>query len=72
MSIPPYQYVGDEDVLAVRLSAIEKKQDQPPKRPAVGDWALDMDANGQLVAINLRTDMSYPVMLGTGTQIPQT
>lgn len=68
-TIPPYQYAADEDVLAVRLAAIENALAQPPRRPTVGDWALDMDGTGALVAINLRTNTSYPVSLGTGTQL---
>jgi len=68
-SIPPYQYASDEDVLAVRLAQIEQALALPPRRPTVGDWALDMDASGQLVAINLRTNTSYPITLGAGTPI---
>lgn len=70
--IPPYQYAPDTDVLAARLAAIERALSAPPRRPGVGDWVLDMDANGALVAINLRTDMSYPVTLGAGSPVPST
>lgn len=68
--VPAYQYAGEEDVLAVRLGAIENRQAEPPKRPGVGDWVLDMDAGGNLVAVNLRTRMSYLVQLGAGTALP--
>jgi hypothetical protein len=68
--IPGYQYASDEDALPARLAAIEQALALPPRRPAVGDWALDMDVNGNLVAINLRTSTVYPVSLGSGTPLP--
>jgi len=69
--IPAHQYAGDEDVLSVRFTEIENHQAEAPRRPAVGDWALDMDTRtGNLVAINLRTRMSYVVQLGAGTPLP--
>jgi len=71
LGMPDYQFVDDETVLGQRFSTLERATfGSPPKRPAVGDWALDMDANGVLVAVNLRTSMSYPITLGAGTAIP--
>jgi len=69
-SIPAHQYAGDDDVLAVRFTEIENRQAAPARRPGVGDWVLDMDTGGNLVAVNLRTRMSYPVQLGAGTALP--
>lgn len=73
MSIPAWQYADDESVLGARLGNAEASIDQlvnRPRRPGVGDWVLDQDSGGNLVAINLRTNMQFPVTLGAGTAIP--
>jgi hypothetical protein len=73
MSIPGWQYAGDESVLGARLGAAESAIEaltNRPRRPGVGYWVLDQDSAGNLVAINLKTNMQYPVTLGAGTAIP--
>lgn len=71
LGVPDYQHADDETALAARFAALERAVfAEPPRRPGVGDWILDMDSAGNLVAVNLRTAMQYPVSLGTGTPVP--
>lgn len=66
----PWQYAPDEDVLGERFAALERAVAARPRRPGVGDWVLDQDGMGNLVAVNLRTRLVYPVALGTPTVLP--
>lgn len=71
--IPAYQYADDADVLAVRFAALEAEVDRlvnSPRPPGVGVWQLGVDpATGNLVAVNLKTNVMYPVQLGAGVQL---
>jgi hypothetical protein len=70
LGLPDFQFVDDDKVLAARFRALEVAVFfTPPRRPGVGDWVLDMDTSGNLVAVNLRLSMSYPITLGAGTAI---
>lgn len=65
-----WRYADDDSVLAERFAELERAAATRPRRPGVGDWVLDQDGSGNLVAVNLRTRLVYPVALGTPTVLP--
>jgi len=67
--IETWRNAPDSRVLSERLAEIERRLDQIPT-PAVGDWRLEQDSSGNLVAVNLRNRQYYVLVNATTAGIP--